>query len=466
MRLARLACAGAVLTAAAVSQLPPATPGPETDSAIWSAAEADALTHVRRMIQNSAHGAIRLPPGGLRVHGYRIVAFGRGEDGGLVETRAASAADGFVLLAWPVAQSATTRRGIAAHGDGTVMVCELEDGEASDAMPEVLTGKGSKGLFADVVRQPGTSTSGHFWLWLDQLLRHAQIVVVDGNGEPWTGCEVALVGPNAFGRVLAEVAPPPGPWPVGRGDTDATGRAKISGPACNDLRLLLRPTSGSLVHKGFVCEPTKGGIRVVLTKRAVRAAAAEHNEAAAIATLKNISSAQAQCQATGVIDGDGDGAGEYGYFAELTGTAVVRGAGERKIRPPVLSAAFAKVRSSCAQRNGYLYRIYLPGRSGEGVMEAPDGGAPEDAVDPDLAEVLWCCYAWPATPDSGLRAFFVNQAGDVLACPNVDDDGDPRRAGIDAAPRFDAAFTEAGDLRAPVAANRKGRDGEQWTVVN
>ena len=48
------------------------------------------------------------------------------------------------------------------------------------------------------------------------------------------------------------------------------------------------------------------------------------NESAAIATLKNISSAQAQCQASGAIDANNNGAGEYGYFAELAGGVGVR----------------------------------------------------------------------------------------------------------------------------------------------
>jgi hypothetical protein len=43
------------------------------------------------------------------------------------------------------------------------------------------------------------------------------------------------------------------------------------------------------------------------------------NEMAAIASLKNISSAQAQCQASGVIDSNNNGQGEYGFFAELAG---------------------------------------------------------------------------------------------------------------------------------------------------
>ena len=36
------------------------------------------------------------------------------------------------------------------------------------------------------------------------------------------------------------------------------------------------------------------------------------------------------------------------------------------------------------------------------------------------AEVAWCAYAWPTSHgNSGNRAFFVNQIGDVLSCRNA-----------------------------------------------
>ena len=71
------------------------------------------------------------------------------------------------------------------------------------------------------------------------------------------------------------------------------------------------------------------------------------NESAAIATLKNISSSQAQCQASGVIDDNSNGAGEFGYFGELSGQDFVRANGAisttEKITPAVLSSAFGNV---------------------------------------------------------------------------------------------------------------------------
>src|ERR1043166_8699659 len=144
------------------------------------------------------------------------------------------------------------------------------------------------------------------------------------------------------------------------------------------------------------------------------------NESAAIATLKNISSAQAQCQASGAIDVNNNGAGEYGYFGELSGAILIRGA-TQKITPPVLSTAFGNVQTSVVTRSGYIFKMWLPSSASVGVAEDATGGkAAPAAVDATKCEVLWACYAWPsAYGNSGKRVFFVNQAGDVLASKNT-----------------------------------------------
>ena len=80
------------------------------------------------------------------------------------------------------------------------------------------------------------------------------------------------------------------------------------------------------------------------------------NESAAIATLKNISSSQSQCQASGVIDANSNGAGEYGFFGELSGRVAIRG-GTATITPPVLSTAFGNVAASRVTRSGYLLQM-------------------------------------------------------------------------------------------------------------
>lgn len=202
---------------------------------------------------------------------------------------------------------------------------------------------------------------------------------------------------------------------------------------------------------------------VALASGGLESARMNANESAAIATLKNISSAQAQCQASGVIDANGNGAGEHGFFAELAGSAPVRGSSQR-ISPPVLSSAFGKVADSRLTRSGYMFQMFLPDAKANGLAEALQGGSGEVAVDHGQAEVLWCCYAWPTDcGKSGARAFFINQSGDVLASPN----SSTRYNGWQNGPSFTAAFHRGGvTLADRVAANTVGNDGETWLVVN
>jgi prepilin-type N-terminal cleavage/methylation domain-containing protein len=188
------------------------------------------------------------------------------------------------------------------------------------------------------------------------------------------------------------------------------------------------------------------------------------NESAAIATLKNISSAQAQVQASGAIDVNNNGAGEYGYFAELSGAVAVR-AGTVAINPPVLSNAFGNVANSQVIRSGYTFQLYLPTAAAIGEPEDPTGGYTGSNVDPTKAEVLWCAYAWPsAFGNSGKRVFFINQAGDVLQSNNAVTSYN----GTTAVPLQNAAFlsSTSGFMSSAVAANSLGTDTNRWTVVN
>lgn len=197
------------------------------------------------------------------------------------------------------------------------------------------------------------------------------------------------------------------------------------------------------------------------------------NESAAIATLKNISSSQAQIQAAGVIDANGNGAGEYGYFQELSGRRLVKtgapasGEGVVKVQPPVLSGAFGKVDANGrVLRSGYFFQMYLPGVSATFLAEG-DPTAAYPAVDPSQSEVLWSAYAWPASfGNSGKRCFFVNQQGDVMASSNAT----TQYSGTATVPSGDAAYLTSGtatlSMAAEVAVNATAKDGMRWTVVN
>jgi len=198
------------------------------------------------------------------------------------------------------------------------------------------------------------------------------------------------------------------------------------------------------------------------------------NESAAIATLKNVTSAQAQVQASGAIDANNNGAGEYGYFGELAGGVGVRdstgSASTDRLSPPVLSGAFANVATQTGitggvvTRSGYIYQLYLPSSAAVGIPEADTGGV-NTAPDAAQAEVLWCCYAWPSSfGNSGKRAFFINQSGDVLSTKNLGQ----RYNGATKVPTYDAGFVKGAgnNMGSTVAANTSGVDNQVWIVVN
>ena len=186
------------------------------------------------------------------------------------------------------------------------------------------------------------------------------------------------------------------------------------------------------------------------------------NETAAIATMRNICSAQAQFQTTAKADDDFDGMGEHGTFQEMTGSRPVRFRPVGRLRPAILSAAFSSPNAfGAVSKSGYFFKIVLPGVGGIGV--SPDETGDFTAVDSGLAETIWCCYAWPINyGNSGNRSFMVNQRGDIVASDNPDYTGN--------APTFpyNAAFNDpvAGSITGPVAVNMLGGDGEMWNQVN
>jgi len=184
------------------------------------------------------------------------------------------------------------------------------------------------------------------------------------------------------------------------------------------------------------------------------------NETAAIATLRNCSSAQAQFQACAKADTDQDGTGEYGAFVELSGTKDVRGNGTvGRLNPPVLSRAFSSPSSrGYVSRSGYNFLIYLPDNSGEGVIADAKGFS---RVDSELAETTWCMYAWPDNPGAGQRTFFVNQMGDVTATTSAKYTGTTK-------PLPGAAFKDGGrySIIGDAAIGTEGQDGNVWVHVN
>ena len=190
-----------------------------------------------------------------------------------------------------------------------------------------------------------------------------------------------------------------------------------------------------------------------------KAAGLNSNESAAIATLKNISSAQSQMQASGSIDVNGNGQGEYAFFAEMAGISPLRGS-KSPLAQPVLSEKFGNVVGGRVQRGGYWYQMFLPQIKGGWTTELPaGGGGPE--VNAGASEVSWMCYAWPVEPGkTGNRSFFISQYGDVLATNMANE-----VYGGGNAPLVGLSAFAADDSEYLYAANKEDKRGNTWVVI-
>ena len=211
------------------------------------------------------------------------------------------------------------------------------------------------------------------------------------------------------------------------------------------------------------------------------------NENAAISTLRSIAAAQHQLESSCAIDTDADGGGEFGFFGELSGFVPMRiydagtgapalGLADDILDPPILPTAFGDVIAGAAggivERQGYHFQMWLPdvtAATGEtpAVAELATGGADgANLPDPNNAEILWACYAWPVDAEkTGNRAFFINQEGDLLQYDNRDQQYEALTG-----PAFDAAFdsTVAGDMGTDLGITAMGfaaNDGNTWTTV-
>jgi prepilin-type N-terminal cleavage/methylation domain-containing protein len=187
------------------------------------------------------------------------------------------------------------------------------------------------------------------------------------------------------------------------------------------------------------------------------------NESSAIATLKSIASAQAQCTNRKFIDIDGDGCGEFGLFTELAGATPPRGLAGREMLPPLLAGSFRTVTAGgFLSHSGYNFIMYLPDVGGAGLEET---AANYGAIDPNGSENFFCCYAWPReNTTTGRRAFFVNQLNEILWTDNVVQ-GYHNSAVV---PASDAAFpaVSAGHIDQRYVVGQVANDGGAWVVLN
>ncbi len=194
------------------------------------------------------------------------------------------------------------------------------------------------------------------------------------------------------------------------------------------------------------------------------------NEVAAIATLRNLTSAQAQFQATAKSDVDWDGVGEFGTFQELSGAIAVRDEADgsnaegRVLYPAILSAAFKRVSDAgTVERGGYHFKIWLPAEDGTGLSETKGRVLAEGEIHSDTATHTWCGYAWPVKPGkTGNFTFFTNQEGDILGAQGADYGGTAKP------PRAGAAFKGGGldVITGEAAVESEGQDGNDWIQIN
>jgi prepilin-type N-terminal cleavage/methylation domain-containing protein len=204
------------------------------------------------------------------------------------------------------------------------------------------------------------------------------------------------------------------------------------------------------------------------------------HESNAVATLRTIATAEAQTIASCSVDTNGDGAGEYAYFAEMAGLLPARisvggittaGApGIDELRPSSLVVGMGNVVGSCVQRSGYIFQIWLPGATVGtavgGIAEDPTGGKLAGPF-PDSANcaTMWCAYAWPVVSGgSGNLVYFMNHSGQMLQMTNR---GATKYSGLAGGPAFDAAFTIANDMGSTIAINGlPANDGNNWTPLS
>lgn len=186
------------------------------------------------------------------------------------------------------------------------------------------------------------------------------------------------------------------------------------------------------------------------------------NEAAAIGTLRSISSAQSAFRSATLIDRDGDGEGEFGTLRELTGAATLLASTER-LNPPALPPSLAGVdNAGRALKSGYWFALYLPDSAGLGL---PESAANRSGVDGDFAESHWTCLAWPLRHGaSGVHTYFVNEQGELRKNRTALYSGTVRIPPAGAALIGNASPAHV--IGQSLATNDVGADGEMWLPVH
>jgi hypothetical protein len=199
-----------------------------------------------------------------------------------------------------------------------------------------------------------------------------------------------------------------------------------------------------------------GGIGGVIAAAAVvlpslAAERVQTNEKNALANLQAIRGALKEYREASIRDMDRDGEGEYVFLADLIGDEHCRddaGTG-RSLLPGYKRSPFGY------EKDGYLYRVYLPAEDGEPISEH-DSKKRRHEVDGDLAESIVVIVAWPKSAGlTGRRTYYVDGTGRTFSC----DEG----YGGKSAPEADLFSTQKGNLAAArIGEHLRPRDKRRW----
>lgn len=378
-----------------------------------------------------------------------------------IETSRVTVPDGQLCLLTYLLPAQPDSRVFVSDMQGRILIADHQDinyltGDA--AMPH--NNREADGLTIETT----IGRDGRTWQPLSTAPMTAQtIYIIDEHGKPFDDV-LLTVGPASwFDKTDEALRVPVTEFALPAGVVASKkGRATLQGVVARDLYLGARHAFAiarrvSYLLEGVRVERSNDRIVVTVPRAPLRSMFCHVNENATHSTLKILSSGQCQCMASAVIDVDGDDRGEAGFLAELTGVVTARSpapAGEHKRWPSVMPKSFGELKHGCVIRSGYLLQVSLPGKQGW----VTEGDAEAKAVDPDLSERAWRCYAWPLEAGkTGARAFFIDHTGTVY----VSDNKSGRYSGYNKRPAAAAAVSAAG-IDATVAKNGTGVDGQVW----
>ncbi len=170
------------------------------------------------------------------------------------------------------------------------------------------------------------------------------------------------------------------------------------------------------------------------------------NESAAIALLAKIRAAEERFRLQSLRDSDRDEVGEYGFLGNLMHPS----RGDPLI--PKIPGADGRY-----MKHGYIFRVFLPGRSGVPIGESRNSD--EDVV-ANLAETFFVVAAWPVKKGtSGRRTFVMNTNGEIFYCSTGAYGGRLQ-------PAPDILSFEPGNMVSRVLGDGVlARDGQRWRRV-